>query len=124
LFSALRNAHCPCANDGHIRISTQILDLPGELLWTKEIVSVNSPDELSATQFESTVQAPCLAELCRVSHDANTFVVARQPLENFGRGIRAGIVDDEQLDVDERLPEYTSAGRFHIALAVEDGRDH
>ena len=87
-----------------------------------DVVCVETRDVPATDLLEAPVQRGREAELSVVSEDDESRVVDRA--ENVRRPVRRGIVDDDELELGNGLPEHAPHGHAQEALGVVSGEEH
>jgi hypothetical protein len=98
-------------------------DLLLEAVGDADVVGVHPRDELAAGEPEALVERLGEAGV-RAADQADAVVDGGVLVEDRGRAVRRTVVDQDQLEVAERLREDAVERLREVALGIEDRHDH
>ena len=103
------------------RVGPQALDLALEAFGQRDVVGVEPRDIASAGEVEPAVERGCEAGLMLVPEHPEPLVGDR--VEQRRRPIAGGVVDNDQLEIVQRLFEHAFDREADEALVVVDGEE-
>lgn len=122
---AVRVDEVVCAGDEHdVRPLVEDGHLSGQTARQHDVVAVQAGDVAGARLRQSAIECAGDAFVPRCSDDGDSRIALRPRGEDRRSAIGRPVVDDEQLEVGEVLPEDAADRLFDVALPVENGHQH
>ena len=120
----LRQLEHGASDHGDARVSAQVCELPLEPVRQRDVVGIEPRDVGAPGAIQRTIQRPGETLRVLVANDDEPRIVEGR--ENLGRPVARTVVDDEQLEILDRLAQHARDGVAQEALAVlhrEEDRD-
>jgi hypothetical protein len=105
------------ADDIHLRMAAEKLELPGKPVRKRYVVRVHSGDEIATSQSQHLIEPRDITRI-GAAPKPNARIAGRIALEDRQGTVRRAVVDDQELEVAERLAEDALDGLGDVRQAA------
>jgi hypothetical protein len=118
------DVECIAADDIRAGVLAKVVDLPLESLRQREVVGIHARDERAARCGHTLIQYRAQSAVRGMADEPNARIRTGELLEQPGAAIRRTVVDDQELEVLERLLLDAADRVFESRQAVVDAHQH